>query len=167
MALLRSRRKKGDRLRPVSPRRECLAGASDHALLAAGDVVAVRPGAEQEHGEGARHDDAGDAEAEAPADVVLDVAEEHQRDGGAAAHAEVPPVEEGAPGDRLLGVARVELVGAERLHARLVAALRDGHHVEGDVEERHPQSRRWAGLAAGDGGAAALVAAGGDQGRES
>ena len=55
-----------------------------------GRVVAVIPGAEQEHKEREDHDEAGDAEAEAPADVVLDVAGHHGGDGGAGAHAEVP-----------------------------------------------------------------------------
>ncbi|KAM3404277.1 hypothetical protein ACQJBY_007397 [Aegilops geniculata] len=159
---------KGTRLPPLGPpRRESLAGTSEQApLLAVGGVVAVRAGAEQEDGEGAEHHDARDAEAEAPADVVLDVAEEHERDGGAGAYAEVPPVEEGAPGDGLPRVARVELVGAEGLDARLVPALRQGHQVEGGVERGHLQTgRRRAGRAAV--GVAAFVIAGGEQCRES
>jgi hypothetical protein len=102
-----------------------------------GRVEAVRPGPEQEQGERGDDDDAGDAEAEAPADVVLHVAGDHGGDGGAGAHAEVPPVEEGAPRHALPGVLLVELVRRERLRARLVRALAEGHQVQRHVEDGH------------------------------
>uniref|UniRef100_A0A0A8YEF8 Uncharacterized protein n=1 Tax=Arundo donax TaxID=35708 RepID=A0A0A8YEF8_ARUDO len=100
-------------------------------------VVAVTPGPEQEHDEREDHDEAGDAKAKAPADVVLDVAGHHGGHGGAGAHAEVPPVEEGAPRHGLLGVVLVELVRAERLRAGLVPGLGQRHQVQGDVEDGH------------------------------
>jgi hypothetical protein len=150
------------RLAPAPPLSESLAGTSEQALPGS-DVVPVRPSAKKEYGERGCHDGARDAEPEAPSDVVLHVAEEHERDGSAGAHAEVPPVKEGAPGDSLLGVGLVELVGAERLDARLVAALRHGHDIEGDVEEGHLKARRRTDLAPCGG---ALVAAAGEQGRK-
>ena len=52
-------------------------------------------------------------------------------------------LKKGGPGGELLGVTLVELLGAERLHAGLLAAVREGDKVEGEVEEGHLDSR-WA-----------------------
>lgn len=119
------------------------ADPSEGALLLQ-EAEAVSPGSEHEQHEGKQHNDAGDSEPKAPADVVLDVAEDDEGDHDAAANSEVPPVEEGAPGDAFLGVVLVELVRAEGLDAGLVASLGDCHQVEGDVEQGHLEPRRWA-----------------------
>ena len=100
-------------------------------------VEAVRRGAQQEDEEGAEHDGAGDAEAEPPPDVLLDVAHHGDGHGDAYGHAEEPPVEEGPPRRALPLVLRVELVRRERQPARLVRALRDGDQVQRHVEEGH------------------------------
>jgi hypothetical protein len=122
-------------------------------------VVAVPPGPEHEREQRENHDEARDAEAEPPANVILDVAGDNGRHGRAGAHAEVPPVEEGAPRHRLLGI---ELVRGERLRAGLVRGLGQRHQVQGDVEDGHLYRGRGTGEGLGGVVAAAVVVERGD-----
>uniref|UniRef100_A0A0E0CE81 Uncharacterized protein n=1 Tax=Oryza meridionalis TaxID=40149 RepID=A0A0E0CE81_9ORYZ len=91
-------------------------------------IEAVGGGAEEEDGGGAGHDGEGDADA--PADILLDVADGSDGDGDADGHGEEPPVEEGAAGCALLVVARVELLGAERQAAWLVESMSEGDEAK-------------------------------------
>ena len=101
--------------------------------------LAVERGSHEEGDDGERHGDGGDAEAPAPADVVLHV--DNGGEGGERGepHAEVVEVEEVPAAAGHARARHVELVGREGDDAGAEAARADGGEEEGDVE--HPQLR--------------------------
>lgn len=98
-------------------------------------MVPVHGGAEEEVGHGEDGAESRDAEADEPAEVVLQPHHGGAGDEGADVHGEVEPVEVGALLGPLHGVAAVELVGAEWPHAGLDAAGADGHEVQPQGED--------------------------------
>ena len=96
-------------------------------------AIPERPAEEkQERGGGGG---GGGPEAERPAALVLEVAEEGVGEERAEVEGEVEVAEEGDLGVRLGGVVLVELVGAQGGDVGLVPAVAEGDHVQRDVED--------------------------------
>ncbi|CAA7396834.1 unnamed protein product [Spirodela intermedia] len=98
-------------------------------------TIAITPGADEEDHHRQRHGNTGNSEAQAPANLLLDVIHDQEGEYHAAVHPKVPPVEEGAPGLAFLGIVLVELICSEGLHAGLVPSLRDCRQVQREEEE--------------------------------
>ncbi|CAA6660484.1 unnamed protein product [Spirodela intermedia] len=104
-------------------------------ILAGEKTIAITPGADEEDHHRQRHGNTGNSEAQAPANLLLDVIHDQEGEYHAAVHPKVPPVEEGAPGLAFLGIVLVELICSEGLHAGLVPSLRDCRQVQREEEE--------------------------------
>ena len=113
---------------------------------ALGHPVAVGPASGEEDGERGGHDGGEHDGGGAPADAFLRVDDGGDAEQDARAERAVPPVEEGHLLHPLRRVGLVELVRAEALQRRLVAARAHGHQVDAHEEERLVQARRAVGL---------------------
>lgn len=78
---------------------------------------------EQKHYQAKAHDNAGDAKAKSPTQIVLDVVQYKQRHQNTSTERKVPPVEERALGLFLYRILLIKLVGSKSLDARLMPSL--------------------------------------------